>query len=174
MTPGDSNKREASASSSRIDREATQLSSFISDKKKKTVSWANNATYKYVECVDPTDSFVSDNGHDSLQVIVPEEVAGNDAAMFLEKHTPDRKGQFMQKLMNVLSDDTLSNVVTWLPHGRAFIILRPDIFSDIVLPHVFSTSDEQQQPISSSTANKNVPNSNARRYRNFLRKLTAW
>ena len=70
MTPGDSNKREASASSSRIVHEAAQLSSFISDKKKKTVSWANNATYKYVDCVDPTDSFVSGDGLDSLQDMV--------------------------------------------------------------------------------------------------------
>lgn len=41
---------------------------------------------------------------------------------------------FPQSLMAILDDDTVRDIITWLPEGRSFVILRPDLFDEEVIP----------------------------------------
>ena len=47
---------------------------------------------------------------------------------------------FPQKLMSVLDNDELQDIITWLPHGRAFIILQKKKFASDVMPVYFKHS----------------------------------
>ena len=47
---------------------------------------------------------------------------------------------FPQKLMAVLDNDQLSDIVTWLPHGKGFIILQKKRFASEVMPLYFKQS----------------------------------
>ena len=44
---------------------------------------------------------------------------------------------FPQTLMSVLSNDQVSDIITWLPHGKGFIILQTKKFVSDVLPQYF-------------------------------------
>lgn len=65
---------------------------------------------------------------------------------------------FPQKLMEILSDKSLSDIVCWLPHGISFVVLRPDIFTAKVLPKYLP-------PIDARSGTK---------YPSFTRKLNRW
>lgn len=67
------------------------------------------------------------------------------------------KDIFPQRLMEILKGP-YSDVISWLPHGRSFIIIRPDVFSEQVLPQFFPSTDSR-----SST-----------KYSSFTRKLNRW
>merc|ERR1712107_164363 len=56
-------------------------------------------------------------------------ISNANAAMFVKK-----KEIFPQKLMEILLDDSLSEIISWLPHGQSFVITRPDLFCEQVLP----------------------------------------
>lgn len=47
---------------------------------------------------------------------------------------------FPQKLMSVLDNDRLSDIITWLPHGKGFIILQKKKFAAEVMPIFFKHS----------------------------------
>ena len=64
---------------------------------------------------------------------------------------------FPQRLMTILSDSSLSDVISWLPHGRSFVIIRPDTLAERVLKYLPSTDPR------SST-----------KYTSFTRKLNRW
>jgi len=68
------------------------------------------------------------------------------------------KDTFPQRLLSVLADISLSEIVSWLPHGKSFVIIRPVSFSEQVLPKYFPSND-----IRSST-----------KYASFTRKLNRW
>ena len=73
--------------------------------------------------------------------------------------TTTRKREiFPQKLMTILADKSLVDVISWLPHGRSFVIIRPDIFTSNVLPSYLP-------PVDSRTSSK---------YSSFTRKLNRW
>jgi HSF-type DNA-binding len=65
---------------------------------------------------------------------------------------------FPERLMALLNDSSLSEIITWLPHGRSFVIIRPDVFTEHVLPKHFP-------PVDARTASK---------YTSFTRKLNRW
>jgi hypothetical protein len=65
---------------------------------------------------------------------------------------------FPQQLLSILSDTSLSDVVTWLPHGRSFVIIRPDVFTEEVLPKYLP-------PVDARASTK---------YPSFTRKLNRW
>lgn len=65
---------------------------------------------------------------------------------------------FPQRLMAILSDPSVSDVISWLPHGRSFVIIRPDCLSERVLAKYFASTDPR-----SST-----------KYASFTRKLNRW
>jgi hypothetical protein len=65
---------------------------------------------------------------------------------------------FPLRLMEILSDPSLSEVISWLPHGRSFVITRPDILTDQVLSKYLPRVDPR-----AST-----------KYPSFTRKLNRW
>ena len=60
---------------------------------------------------------------------------------------------FPQKVMDVLSDRNVSDIITWLPHGHSFVVLQPDLLVEVVLPK------------------HNFP---AAKYTSFTRRLNRW
>ena len=99
------------------------------------------------DCSSCPRSVVSDNDDDSTNLLKFSVCA--DAA---------KRETFPHKLMAILNDPTLSEVVSWLPHGRSFVIIRPDVFTDKVLPQYLPPLDSR-----SST-----------KYPSFTRKLNRW
>ena len=71
---------------------------------------------------------------------------------------PAKRDIFPKQLMDILSDTSLSDIISWLPHGRSFVIIRPDIFTESVLPKFLP-------PVDSRTSTK---------YPSFTRKLNRW
>lgn len=47
---------------------------------------------------------------------------------------------FPEKLMSVLDNDQLSAIITWLPHGKGFIILQKKKFASDIMPLYFKHS----------------------------------
>jgi hypothetical protein len=48
-----------------------------------------------------------------------------------------RRPNFNESLFAILSNQTLSSIITWMPHGRSFTILKTDQFANEVLPKYF-------------------------------------
>ncbi|GKY92268.1 hypothetical protein MPSEU_000197900 [Mayamaea pseudoterrestris] len=65
---------------------------------------------------------------------------------------------FPQRLFAILNDPALTDVVSWLPHGRSFVIIRPDVFTDQVLPKYLPPTDAR----------------GSTKYASFTRKLNRW
>ena len=59
---------------------------------------------------------------------------------------------FPLKLMQVLSDKQYSHIITWMPSGRSFVIIRPSAFVNDILPKHFKSAQ----------------------YASFTRKLARW
>ena len=60
---------------------------------------------------------------------------------------------FPQRLMEILSDESNSDCISWLPHGRAFIIRNRKLFAEKVMPKFFPRKSK---------------------YSSFTRKLNRW
>lgn len=65
---------------------------------------------------------------------------------------------FPQKLMSVLNEPSLSDIISWLPHGKSFVIIRPDVFTAQVMPKYFPPVDSKGPA----------------KYPSFTRKLNRW
>lgn len=76
----------------------------------------------------------------------------------VDKKPRSKRDIFPQRLMAILNDSSLTDIVSWLPHGRSFVIIRPDVFTDKVLPKYLPPVDAR-----SST-----------KYPSFTRKLNRW
>ena len=74
------------------------------------------------------------------------------------KATTKKREIFPEKLIEILSDSSLSEIISWLPHGRSFVIIRPDIFTQQVLPKYLP-------PVDARASTK---------YPSFTRKLNRW
>jgi len=68
------------------------------------------------------------------------------------------RGTFPERLLKTLNDTSLSDIVTWLPHGRSFVIIRPDVLTEKVLPKYFPPVDAR----------------GSTKYPSFTRKLNRW
>jgi len=47
---------------------------------------------------------------------------------------------FPMKLLQILSRDDISDIITWMPHGRSFIFIDPERFTNEILPNYFRKS----------------------------------
>lgn len=65
---------------------------------------------------------------------------------------------FPQRLLAVLGDSSLTDIISWLPHGRSFVIIRPDVFTDEIMPKHFPPMDARASS----------------KYPSFTRKLNRW
>jgi hypothetical protein len=100
-------------------------------------------------CAACPRSVVSDNDDDDSM---------NRSLKLSPSGDPSKRETFPHKLMAILNDSTLADVVSWLPHGRSFAIIRPDVFTEKVLPQYLPPLDSR-----SST-----------KYPSFTRKLNRW
>lgn len=73
---------------------------------------------------------------------------------------PNSRDIFPQRLMRILSDKDVHHIITWLPHGRAFVIVEPEELAEKVLPKHF--------PESCTGGNQKC------KYPSFTRKLNRW
>lgn len=74
---------------------------------------------------------------------------------------PVTKGsaKFPMRMHTLLSDPSVHDAITWLPHGRSFVILRPDVLATRVLPLYFTPDGAKSGHV---------------RYTSFTRKLNRW
>ena len=114
---------------------------------------AATALTELVECSQPPPSSARNDLIDHRTTVSDDE----DRNRRINNKSKQRE-IFPQRLMEILSDTSLSEVVSWLPHGRSFVIIRPDIFTDDVLPRYLP-------PIDSRASTK---------YPSFTRKLNRW
>lgn len=87
------------------------------------------------------------------------------------KASENMKEIFPRRLLRILADPTISDIITWLPHGRSFVILKTDELAETVLPKYF--------PESCSSANSKANSgkgakSQTCKYPSFTRKLNRW
>jgi HSF-type DNA-binding len=74
------------------------------------------------------------------------------------------KETFPERLMAILNDDGVSSdIISWLPNGLSFIIARPDLFMESILPKYITPMQQQQDARTLST-----------KYPSFTRKLNRW
>lgn len=83
----------------------------------------------------------------------------------------NNKEIFPQRLMHILSQPSISNIITWLPQGRSFVIIDPDVFASKILPHFFAETTTNTSTSNSKSKNKK---STACKYPSFTRKLNRW
>jgi len=88
----------------------------------------------------------------------PAVVKDYDTNNSTEDSTRNKREIFPERLMSILNDASLSDIITWLPHGRSFVIIRPDVFAEKVMPTYFPSPDAR-----CST-----------KYPSFTRKLNRW
>jgi HSF-type DNA-binding len=85
--------------------------------------------------------------------------ANNNAARSSSSSNINNKREiFPQRLMAVLGDSSLTEIISWLPHGRSFVIIRPDVFTDEIMPKHFPPMDARASS----------------KYPSFTRKLNRW
>lgn len=99
----------------------------------------------------PSTVLVSDDDEISR---ITRKAAENTAA----PSNPRKKEIFPQKLMDILADSSLMEIISWLPHGRSFVIIRPDLFCEEVLPRYLPPADSR----------------GSTKYPSFTRKLNRW
>jgi len=76
---------------------------------------------------------------------------------------------FPQRLMHILNETSISDVITWLPHGQSFVIVKPIVFTEKILPVYFPESS------GSCSEKKSLKASNSSvKYPSFTRKLNRW
>jgi len=93
-------------------------------------------------------SFLEEGEDDHLTNLVPQSKKTEEKRILKIKKIfgevgPSRKNSggvvkpFPEKLMEVLDRSDMESIITWMPHGRAFIVLQPVQLKDIVLPRFF-------------------------------------
>ena len=70
----------------------------------------------------------------------------------LEESLSEKKLSFAEQLRAILDDETMSDILTWMPDGKAFTIVDPKRFTKDIMPKLF----------------------NIRNMSSFVRKLTRW
>jgi len=85
----------------------------------------------------------------------------------LKSDAQNAKEIFPRRLFSILSDNSISEIITWLPHGRAFVILKTDELAESVLPKYFPESCANANSVDGSK-------SQTCKYPSFTRKLNRW
>jgi HSF-type DNA-binding len=118
---------------------------------------AATALSKLVECakVDPPKEEESASAPASPEKAV---ISDDDDESCKKGGSKNKREIFPQRLMAILNDASLNEIVTWLPNGRSFVIVRPDVFTDTVLPKYLPPVDAR----------------GSTKYPSFTRKLNRW
>jgi len=81
--------------------------------------------------------------------------ASEDGSATAKSNNSNRENSsmtFPNKLMEILGDKANENIITWLPHGKAFIVYQKEKFANDILPRYFKET----------------------KYTSFTRKLNRW
>ncbi len=84
---------------------------------------------------------------------------------------------FPLRLHALLADPTVRDVISWLPHGRSFVVLRPDVFANRVLPRYFAPegpSGHHSKAAPGAAPATDAGGAGAHKYPSFTRKLNRW
>ena len=85
------------------------------------------------EEVTKKDAPSNANSYKDFSHIPPSE--NNVTSLF--KAASAKEPTFPAKLHMILSNSQFEDIVSWMPHGRSWRILKPDVFEDRVLPLFF-------------------------------------
>mmetsp|Transcript_28849 Transcript_28849/g.43561 ORF Transcript_28849/g.43561 Transcript_28849/m.43561 type:complete len:369 (+) Transcript_28849:79-1185(+) len=81
---------------------------------------------------------MGDTDQDSLSDKDDKNLSSEDeAASVSEEGKKKFPATFPQKLMKILSNEDVSDIISWLPHGRGFIIYQKKQFSQQIMPKYF-------------------------------------
>lgn len=119
---------------------------------------------------------VSDDDEHSSAIEADASVHKEEASTSSPKCIPENtnldgsKQIFPQRLMHILNETSISDVITWLPHGQSFVIVKPTVFTEEILPLYFPES------CGSCSEKKSLKTSNSStcKYPSFTRKLNRW
>lgn len=83
---------------------------------------------------------------------------------------------FPMKLNALLSDPAVQDVISWLPQGKSFVVLRPDVFASRVLPQYFAPEGSNSLNARSSKGKNGAVKKaqGVHKYPSFTRKLNRW
>eukprot|EP00573_Skeletonema_grethae_P012628 CAMPEP_0201707144 /NCGR_PEP_ID=MMETSP0578-20130828/50812_1 /ASSEMBLY_ACC=CAM_ASM_000663 /TAXON_ID=267565 /ORGANISM="Skeletonema grethea, Strain CCMP 1804" /LENGTH=465 /DNA_ID=CAMNT_0048195695 /DNA_START=121 /DNA_END=1518 /DNA_ORIENTATION=- len=83
---------------------------------------------------------------------------------------------FPMKLHALLSDPAVQDVISWLPQGKSFVVLRPDVFASRVLPQYFAPEGSNSLNARSSKGKNGAVKKaqGVHKYPSFTRKLNRW
>ena len=93
-----------------------------------------------------TSSVTYDSKDSSPPLQRPAEVTSSSnkepaaSALKARQVTPRASESFPCKLHAILSNENYSDYISWLPHGRAFRVLKPKAFEEDVLPKYFRST----------------------------------
>lgn len=79
---------------------------------------------------------------------------------------------FPSRLHRVLADPTVRDIVAWLPHGKSFVVLRPDVFVNQVLPRYFAAEGTKRGVAGANITATSIEG--VHKYPSFTRKLNRW
>jgi len=125
-----------------------------------------------LECFDV--QAISDDDDLMGQSYLPSEAVNSDFACSsrsISTSVDSGREIFPQRLMQLLADTSISDIIRWLPHGKSFMILRPEVFTEKILPQYFPESragSSTKSKVSSSSS------STSYKYPSFTRKLNRW
>ena len=116
--------RESSSSSNDDDKTSSRSSS---------EQYATEESSKKVSTTTTTTTTTNSNSVTGTRQNERESSTAYVTNIFTESH----RDTFPHKLHRLLADDTISDIVSWLPHGKSWIIHKQQEFEDEVLPRYF-------------------------------------
>lgn len=83
---------------------------------------------------------------------------------------------FPMKLHALLADPAVRDVISWLPQGKSFVVLRPDVFAASVLPRYFAPEGSNSLNARPATGKDGTVKKaqGVHKYPSFTRKLNRW
>lgn len=83
---------------------------------------------------------------------------------------------FPMKLHALLADPAVHDVISWLPQGKSFVVLRPDVFASRVLPRYFAPEGSNSLNARPTTGKDGTvkKTQGVHKYPSFTRKLNRW
>mmetsp|Transcript_13481 Transcript_13481/g.31838 ORF Transcript_13481/g.31838 Transcript_13481/m.31838 type:complete len:542 (+) Transcript_13481:226-1851(+) len=134
-------------------------------------STAATPTAPYADslAIGDADSYVPASTMPALPTYPPEQVSVPSSASASSRA---EKEMFPMRLHQLLADPSVRDIISWLPNGRSFVVLRPDAFASTVLPRYFAPEGSN-----SVNAKGHLSRNKAQgvhKYPSFTRKLNRW
>lgn len=96
---------------------------------------ANQTVYKYRDF-----STVNEDDDDPVDAVSPEG-GPMTAPSRNSMETSIRVQKFPVKLYAILAQKEFNDIITWMPHGRSWKVLKPNVFESLVMPLFFEYSN---------------------------------